>query len=135
MPTTRNIAELANLQSMGWTDALLSRLAANSFGLGGRLSITAPANASALSSTGYSLTGSNASSMIDLAGIWNTSGTPSAFKLNVTDTESNAASLLMDLQVDGSSKFSISRELDLLTIRSAFQIRCICPNIISRTGI
>lgn len=66
--------------------------------------ITPAANTNALAVTGYSLTGSNAQSLIDLAGTWNTTGTPTAIKLNVTDTASNAASLLMDLQVGGSSK-------------------------------
>lgn len=65
--------------------------------------ITPAANTSALAVTGYSLTGSNAQSLIDLAGTWNTSGTPTALKLNVTDTASNTASLLMDLQVGGST--------------------------------
>lgn len=67
------------------------------------------ANAGILAATGYSLTGSNATSMIDLAGTWNTSGTPTALKLNITDTASNAASKLLDLQVSGSSKFAFSK--------------------------
>ena len=62
------------------------------------------ANAGILASTGYSLTGANATSMIDLAGTWNTSGTPTAIKLNITNTASNAASLLLDLQVGSASK-------------------------------
>ena len=102
------IDAIQTVKSIGWTDALLSRLAANSVGLGARLSITAPANASALSSTGYSLTGSNAQSMIDLAGTWNTTGTPTLIKANVTNTASNASSLLMDLQSSASSKFAVS---------------------------
>ena len=68
----------------------------------------AAANTAALTSTGYSLTGSDATPMIDLAGTWNTTGTPSAIKLNVTNTASNAASLLMDLQVGGVSKFTVT---------------------------
>lgn len=59
--------------------------------------------------TGYSLTGANAQSLLDLAGTWNTSGTPTGIKLNVTDTASNAASLLMDLQVGGVSKFKVDK--------------------------
>lgn len=62
-----------------------------------------------LKSTGQSLTGSQAQSLLDFATTWNTSGAPSALKLNVTDTASNAASLLADLQVGGSSKFSVSK--------------------------
>ena len=57
----------------------------------------ASADAGILASTGYSLTGSDATSMVDLAGTWNTTGTPTALKLNVTDTASNASSLLMVL--------------------------------------
>lgn len=72
--------------------------------------ITPEVNTNALAVTGYSLTGSNASSLIDLAGTWNTSGTPTALKLNVTDTASNASSLLMDLQVGGSSRFGILKD-------------------------
>lgn len=67
------------------------------------------ANEGILASTGYSLTGSSAVSMIDLAGSWNTTGTPTAIKLNITDTASNAASLLMDLQVNGTGVFAISK--------------------------
>ena len=70
----------------------------------------AAANTSALTSTGYSLTGSDATSMVDLAGTWNTTGTPTALKLNVTNTASNAASLLMDIQLGGASLFNLRRD-------------------------
>jgi hypothetical protein len=46
----------------------------------------------------------------DLADTWNNAGTTfTAIKMNVTDTASNAASLLMDLQVGGSSRFNIGK--------------------------
>jgi hypothetical protein len=67
------------------------------------------ANTAAYAVTGYSLTGSNAQSVIDLAGTWNTTGTPSAFKLNVTDTASNASSLLMQLQTGGTNRLTVSK--------------------------
>ena len=67
-------------------------------------------NLSAISSTGHSLTGSSAVSLVDLSGTWNTSGTPTAFKMNIINTASNAASLLMDLQTDGASKFKVRRD-------------------------
>ena len=77
----------------------------------GQLTITqGTANTSVLTSTGYSLTGTNAQSLIDVAGTWNTTGTPTLIKANVTDTASNAASLLMDLQVGGSSRFSVRKD-------------------------
>jgi hypothetical protein len=47
------------------------------------------------------LTGSQAINLLSLAQTWNTSGTPTALKLNITDTASNASSLLMDLQLGG----------------------------------
>jgi hypothetical protein len=63
----------------------------------------------AQSLTGQSLTGTQATSLVDLAASWNTTGTPTAIKLNVTDTASNAASLLMDLQVGGVSAVKVSK--------------------------
>ena len=68
-----------------------------------------PTDAVGISFTGQSLTGSNASTMLNLAGTWDTSGTPTAIKLNVTDTASNAASLLMDLQIGGVSRAKVSK--------------------------
>lgn len=68
------------------------------------------ANVTPITVSGYSLTGSNAQSMLDLSGTWNTTGTPTALKLNVTDTASNAASLLMALQVGGANQFTVRKE-------------------------
>lgn len=77
---------------------------------GGLNTITqATANTGVIASTGYSLTGSNATSMIDLAGTWNTSGTPTGIKLNITDTASNASSLFLDFQAGGTSKINITK--------------------------
>lgn len=69
----------------------------------------ANANTGILASTGYSLTGSNATNMIDLAGTWNTSGAPSALKLNLTNTASSASSKLIDIQLSSSPWFSLHR--------------------------
>lgn len=57
----------------------------------------ASANAGILASTGYSLTGGNATNMVDLAGTWNTTGTPIGIKLAITNTTSNAGANLMQL--------------------------------------
>ena len=73
------------------------------------LTLAPSANTTPFTASGYSLTGANAQSFFDLSGTWNTSGTPTAFKLNVTDTASNASSLLMDLQVGGSSVFNVTK--------------------------
>lgn len=46
----------------------------------------------------------------DMADTWNAGGTTfTAIKMNVTDTASAAASLLMDLQVGGTSKFKVTK--------------------------
>jgi len=101
------IDALPTSKSIGWTDALIARLAANSVGLGGRLSITAPANASALSSSGYSLTGSNASSMIDLAGTLNTTGSPSIIKVAMSNTASGATTKFLDFLAGATGTTSV----------------------------
>ena len=66
----------------------------------------------AASLTGQSLTGTQATSLVDLATTWlSTTGTPTAIKMNVIDTANvPTASLLMDLQVGGVSKFSVRKD-------------------------
>jgi hypothetical protein len=81
---------------------------------------TAPAaNTAAFTTTGYSLTGSNAQSLVDLAGTWSTTGAPSAIQLNITDTASASGSLLMDLRVGGSSQFTF-RKNGIASLRFGF---------------
>lgn len=72
------------------------------------LAIGSVANAAALAAT-QTLSGANAQSILNLAATWNTSGTPTALKVNVTDTASNAASLLLDLQTGGTSRFKVAK--------------------------
>jgi hypothetical protein len=55
--------------------------------------------------TPATLTGTAATSALDISQTWNTTGTPTAIKLNITDTASNGNSRLLDIQVGGSSKF------------------------------
>lgn len=70
---------------------------------------TSTVNLSSIVSSGFSLTGSSAVSLMDLSGTWNTTGTPTAIKLNMTDTASNASSLLLDLQTASTSRFSVTK--------------------------
>jgi hypothetical protein len=56
------------------------------------------------------LTGSQATSLLSLAQTWNTSGTPAAFKINLTDIASNGSSNFADFQVAGSSKLRIQKD-------------------------
>lgn len=74
-----------------------------------KLTITPASNSEVIASTGYSLTGASAVSAIDIAGTWNTSGTPTLIKVNVTNTLSNANSLLLDLQVGGVSVHQVDK--------------------------
>ena len=55
------------------------------------------------------LTGSQTTPVLNLAQTWNTSGNATGLKLNVTNTASGASSYLMDLQVGGTSKFSVDK--------------------------
>lgn len=72
------------------------------------------------------LTGSAADAALDISGTWNTTGTPTALKLNVTDTASNAASNLMDLQVGGSSSFIAGKSNDIfLRTRSGIRLHAV----------
>jgi hypothetical protein len=77
--------------------------------LNGENQLKPAANTAALTSSTYSLTGSNASSLLDLAGTWNTTGNPTAIKLNITNTASGATARLMDLQVGGTSEFVVNK--------------------------
>lgn len=53
------------------------------------------------------LTGSAATSALDISQTWNTTGAPIALKVNITDTASAALSDLMQLQVGGSTRFRV----------------------------
>jgi hypothetical protein len=73
--------------------------------------------------TGATVTTS--SPVIDAAQTWNAGGvTFTGLKLNITDTASNAASLLMDLQVGGTSLFSVRKDgTVLLSTTAGFKIQ------------
>ena len=83
----------------------------------GTTTITPAADTSAIVSTGYSVTGSGAASLVDLSGTWNTTGTPTLIKANIVNTASNASSLLMDLQVGGSSQFQVNAATGVVSIQ------------------
>lgn len=88
-------------------DALVALDNANNNFTAGQ-TITAAANTSALTAT-YSVTGANTTPLLDLSGTWNTTGVATGIKLNITDTSSNASSLLADFQIGGVSKLSITK--------------------------
>jgi hypothetical protein len=75
----------------------------------GKFTIDPDDNQVGLAITGTSLTSANAQSLIDLAQTWNTTGNPTAIKLNITNTASGATSNLMDLQVGGTSQYKVDK--------------------------
>src|SRR6185369_8426935 len=90
-----------NLKAVGMT---LTGLATHTIGA---------ANTGVMASTGYSLTGSNATNMIDLAGTWNTSGNPIVLKIAMTDTASGATTKFASFLAGAAGAtevFSVSRD-------------------------
>lgn len=72
--------------------------------------ITPGTEVSPLVLTGGTLAGTTSRPLISATQTWNNSGlTATGILLNVTDTSSNAASLLMDMQVASSSKFNVAK--------------------------
>ena len=55
------------------------------------------------------LTGSSNNALVQLDTTWNTTGNPSAIELNVTNTASGSTSKVMNLKVDLTSIFSVSK--------------------------
>lgn len=60
------------------------------------LSVIARANSVPLGITGYSLTGANASSVLNMSGIWNTTGNPVGIRLAITNTASGATAKFLE---------------------------------------
>lgn len=92
-----------------WGNLLIGTSTNSTFALdvAGTARVTPPANSTALTLSGYSLTGANEQPAIDISGTWNTTGTPTLILANVTNTASNASSRLIDLQVGTVSRFRV----------------------------
>ena len=74
-----------------------------------RLEINPLENQTALKISNYSVTGSNNQSALDISGTWNTTGTPTLIKANVTNIASSFSSKLLDLRVGETSQFNVDR--------------------------
>jgi hypothetical protein len=109
-PTYGIVGTLSNHDVSVWTNGSQKMLIST----GGQVTLNTGANVSAIAQTGYSLTGSNAQSLIDLAGTWNTTGNPTAIKLNITNTASGANADLMELQVGGVNQFVVTKAGNIL---------------------
>ena len=68
-----------------------------------------PANTQIFYSDSGSISGSSAVALFDIAATWNTTGSPTGFKLNVADSASDTLSSFIDLQRNGSSQFKINK--------------------------
>ncbi|MBP6904899.1 MAG: tail fiber domain-containing protein [Candidatus Pacebacteria bacterium] len=77
--------------------------------------------------------GSLAGSVLSATQTWNTTGAPTALKLNVTNTASGAAALLMDLQVGGVSQFKVSKAGNATQMMSQFGTSASGAKIFSMT--
>ena len=75
-------------------------------GIGG---VSSPTSQLTLADTTLAGSGSLAGTLCDLSQTWNTTGNPTALRLNVTNTASGSTSKLIDLQVGGVSKFNIDK--------------------------
>lgn len=97
-------------------NASLAILAANTFIA--TQTITPAVNTGGLVVSGYSLTGSDTHSLIDLSGTWNTSGTPTLIKANITNTASGTLALFVDFQIGGVSQLSVGKSGNLVSASS-----------------
>ena len=78
------------------------------------------------------VSGSATTKTLNAAVTWNTSGSPTAIFLNVTNTSSGSSSKLADLQVDSTSKFSVSKAGNVIaagTIEAGLPIKLPFYNI------
>jgi len=70
---------------------------------------TPATNTIALNITGVTVTAASSQTFSRIVGTWNTSGTPSAMLINITDSASNAASKMLECQISGNPVFSIGK--------------------------
>lgn len=70
-------------------------------------------NVTALTISGSSLTAANAQSLVSLSQTWNTTGSPTGFLANFTNTASGASTNLFDWQLGGVSQFKLHKSTGL----------------------
>jgi hypothetical protein len=110
IPTGVNTFQIATTAALAAAGTAITTSGSQSGTQTGTTSATVQNSLMPVATVGPSgLTGSQATSLLDLKQTWNTSGTPTALKLNVTDTTSNSSSSLMDLQIGGVSKFRVEK--------------------------
>lgn len=80
-----------------------------------KMNSTNPSYNGLLTGVGTSRSGASSDGIVNLTQTWNTTGTPTAFRVNITDTASNVNSLLQDLQVNSSSVFRVTKSGSILS--------------------
>lgn len=101
-----------------WGDATAEGI--NQDGTHRALVVNPIANTSILkTNANQSLTGSDATPAVDLGITWNTTGVPTALKVNITNTASGANSMLFDLQIGGVSRFSVDKIGNIRAVSAA----------------
>lgn len=77
------------------------------------------ANKSMLTTTGYSVTGSNTTPLFNMsAGTWNTTGAPTLLNFVITDTASNSGSTFLNFNLNGGDKLTIGKSGSITTAGS-----------------
>lgn len=84
------------------------------------LTVSNPTFNGLLSGSGITLTGTSAKGLVDLKQTWNTTGNPTAFKVNITNTASGVNSLLFDFQLNGTSLAKLNKDGLFITSNGLF---------------
>lgn len=97
-------------------------------------------NLKALSISGALMNGAENGKFVDFQGEWDTTGDPKAFYMDVSDSASGAASLLMELNVGGNPMFSVRKDglvqfVGLLLNGAAGDAASVESLVVSKTGI
>lgn len=113
----------------GGTGTGLATLGANTF-TGTQTINLAADNVQGLIINNYDLTGANAQQGIALTGVWNTSGSPDAIYVNITNTASGANADLMSLGTGGLEQFRVRMDGSIVTLGAGGNI----PHILGASG-
>lgn len=60
------------------------------------------------------VSGASSDSAVSIAGVWNTTGVPTAIKLSLTDTASDSSSKFLDFILSGTSRFSVLKNGEMV---------------------
>ena len=81
-----------------------------------KANLASPLFTGLLSISGTTQTGSSAIGSLDITQTWNTTGSPSSIKLNVTNTASGGSARLLDLQVGSAVRFFVDKSGNIVNI-------------------